>query len=398
MKNSYLTIAVVSIALALALAGCGGEGAVDVSDVLAKPKAYVGSETCKMCHLEHYDSWKMTIHSRATQDAQKNLDAIVGEYSEKLIRTELTGYGDKLKVPVDDIYIPKLEEIRYVINSRQVQGFVIEKNGILYEAPIEYNILTEKWGPSNEADWDKTPWLNGTGGFHLTGVDLDKNTFAELSISCEACHGKGSWHAALPKTEVFQKRQTIVNPAKLSTGSAVQVCGSCHNRGISTKRQGVGWPIGYQPGKPLGAYFKSVAFKNGDTSYMYPNEYSKAANQEYIDWKKSIHAEEGVTCTSCHYVHQLGIPSTSAQTINSGSQQCLSCHRQVNNLRGHAIHSFANCVGCHMPRIAGGTRSHSFNTLLPQVTVEDPRIPNSCQACHKHKDQDPEDLQELFEM
>jgi formate-dependent nitrite reductase cytochrome c552 subunit len=59
----------------------------------------------------------------------------------------------------------------------------------------------------------------------------------------------------------------------------------------------------------------------------------------------------------------------------------------------HSIHSFANCVGCHMPRIAksaesGDIHSHVFVTLLPEDTLRNPKIPNSCQKCHKHKNED----------
>ena len=44
----------------LALAACG-ERPIDVEALKKEPKRYVGSDTCKLCHLEHYDSWKMTL-------------------------------------------------------------------------------------------------------------------------------------------------------------------------------------------------------------------------------------------------------------------------------------------------------------------------------------------------
>jgi len=87
--------------------GCGGEQAVDVKKLMAQPKAYVGSDTCKMCHLEHFDSWMMTLHSRMTQDPQKNRDVIIADFDEKRIREDLAKLGDKLKVPADQIFIPK---------------------------------------------------------------------------------------------------------------------------------------------------------------------------------------------------------------------------------------------------------------------------------------------------
>ncbi|MEN8806296.1 MAG: multiheme c-type cytochrome, partial [Desulfobacterales bacterium] len=68
------------------IAACGVEQPVDVKAITSQPKTYVGSDTCKMCHLEHYDSWKMTLHSRMLQDAKKNEDAIIVPIDEKVIR------------------------------------------------------------------------------------------------------------------------------------------------------------------------------------------------------------------------------------------------------------------------------------------------------------------------
>ena len=102
---------------ALLVFGCGGEPSVDVKQLMAQPKTYVGSDTCKMCHLEHYDSWKMTLHSRMTQDAQKNRDVIIADFDEKRIREDLAKLGDKLKVPADQDLHPQGR--RHQIHHRQ---------------------------------------------------------------------------------------------------------------------------------------------------------------------------------------------------------------------------------------------------------------------------------------
>lgn len=402
MKSDIAWKTVISTIALLALAACGSQPSVNMKALTSKPKAFVGSETCKMCHLEHYDSWKMTLHSRMLQDAQKNRDAIIAEFDEKKIRSDLAKLGDKLKVPAGKIYVPKIEEIKYTIGSQWKQRYLVEKEGKLYISPVQYNADTHRWVNYNEDSWDKKPWIKGCGGCHATGADLEKNGFSEPAVACEACHGKGSWHAALPKTAVFEKRQTIVNPAKLTMGISVQICGSCHNRGKGTKAEGVSWPVGYEPGKALEAYYKSTSYAGGDTHDMYANEFSKGHHQQYIDWVQSKHFKEGVTCTSCHYVHQIGMPPTRSQTLNAGSKQCLTCHEVVNNNLAHSIHSFGNCVGCHMPRIAksaesGDLHSHVFIALLPSDTLKNPIIPNSCQTCHRHAKQDLKELQKEWE-
>ena len=306
-------------------------------------------------------------------------------------------------MPADEIYRPKIDEILYTIVSQWKQRFIVKKDDTLFISPIQYNAETHRWVNYHEADWDKRPWLLKCGGCHSTGVDLEKQTFNEPGVSCEACHGRGSWHAALPKTAVFEKRQTIVNPAKLPLGVAQQICGSCHNRGKAKKMKGAGWPVGYEPGKALEAFYESVSYAGGNKKHLYSNEFSKGHHQQHIDWAQSPHAKEGVTCTSCHYVHQIGIPPTRSQTRAAGSKQCSECHEKTANVGAHSIHSFGNCVGCHMPRIAksaeiGDIRSHTFIALLPKETIADPTIPNSCTTCHRHKDADLQKLQETYDL
>ena len=387
---------------AVALAACAAEKPIDIAAATSQPKAFVGSDTCKQCHLEHYDSWQMTLHSRMLQDAKANEDALIVPIEEKRIRADLAKLEDKLKVPPDKVYVPKVDEILYTIGSQWKQRYLVKKDGTLFISPIQYNADTHRWVNYHEKDWDKRPWLKKCGGCHATGADLEKGTFVEPGVACEACHGKGSWHAALPKTAVFEKRQTIVNPAKLTMGVAAQICGSCHNRGHATKVKGAGWPVGYAPGKALEAYYQSTSFDAGDVKHVYANEFSKGHHQQFIDWQQSKHATEGVTCMSCHYVHQVGVPPTRSQTLAAGSKQCLSCHEILNNNLAHSIHSFANCVGCHMPRIAksaesGDIHSHVFVALLPKDTLANPKVPNSCQTCHKHKNADLKTLQEAYD-
>jgi hypothetical protein len=385
--------------------GCGpdtGEIKVDIEEVLSKPKAYVGSEQCQFCHLEHYDSWKTTLHSRTIQDVTQNLDALVAEINPEGIRADLKKLEKDLKVPVDQIYIPKVEEIKYTIGMQWKQGFLVEKNGKLYVAPVEYEARTNQWINYHEADWDQRPWSKYCGGCHATGIDLKKDTFVEPRVGCEACHGPASHHVALPEKAVFDKRLTIVNPSHLPAAFRTQICGSCHSRGESTKVVGAKWPVGYQPGRALGRYFKTNNFDHQDIKTTYAEEFAKGHGQQYIEWLYSTHSKEGVTCTSCHYVHQLGVPPTQFQTKGAGSQQCLMCHKVINENMSHSIHSFANCIGCHMPRIArspesGDTHSHVFTTLLPEDTLKNPQVPNSCQTCHKHKDTDLATLQNLYE-
>ena len=374
----------------------------DPKKAASQEKFYVGSEVCKGCHLEHHDAWKRTLHSRMLVDVTKNADAIVTEIDAEKIRADLEKIKDKLKVPVEEVYIPKVDEIKFTIGSQWKQRYLIERDGELYIAPIQFNIDSGDWVNYHEKDWLERPWIAKCGGCHATGVEFESKSFIEPGVGCESCHGPGSKHAALPRTALHEKRETIVNPAKLTGGVAVQVCGSCHNRGKATHAK-ASWPVGYLPGKALETYYQSTSYEDGDVKHVYANEFAKGHHQQYIDWRQSKHATEGVTCVTCHTVHELGNPLViRGQTQEKGSKQCLTCHEMVNPVGAHAIHSFGNCIGCHMPRIAksaesGDIRSHVFVALTPDVTLKNPEVPNSCQTCHRHKDEDLADLQRRYE-
>jgi len=333
---------------------------------------------------------------------EENKDAIIAPFDEKKIKADLVKLDGQLQVPADQVYVPTINDIKIVVGAGWKQRYVVKKDGDFFLAPVEYDSITGQWSGYHVKDWDQRSWIDQCAGCHATGVDVKNKTFSELGVACEACHGKGSWHAALPKTAVFEKRQTIISPAKLATGVAAQICGSCHARGHSTQDPKSGWAIGYEPGRALQPYFEWEHFQNYERDQVkvyYAAEFSKGHHQQFNDWVQSQHFVEGVTCTSCHYVHQLGIALTGSQTKQAGSEQCFQCHRILNKTTGHAIHSFANCVGCHMPRIAksdesGLNHDHVFTALIPKDTIDNPEVPNACQACHEHKNANLKDLQE----
>jgi predicted CXXCH cytochrome family protein len=392
------------LSLSIWVVACGSDRTVDIQAVKQEPKTFVGSENCKTCHLEHYDSWKMTLHSRMLIPTEGNPHAFVAELDPERIRADLEKIKDKLKIPVEEVYIPAPEEVDYVIGTQWKQRYLVEKDGIYYIAPVQFNLQTRRWVNYHETDWDKRDWLVRCGGCHATGVDLEARTFSEPSIGCEACHGPGSQHISLPRTAVFEKRETIVHPAKMTAGIAVQICGSCHTRGNSKHPdfKEAGWPVGYTPGMVLEPIYQT-SYELADMRRLYPDFSSRSHHQQYIDWLQSQHRDQGVTCTSCHAVHRLGMAPTRFQTKEAGSSQCLSCHTMVNNNRAHSIHSFANCLGCHMPRIASTAepndlRSHTFNARPPMETIENPDLPNSCQICHYHKNESVQEMQRKYEI
>ncbi len=87
--RSVCVILTCAALIALTMGGCtSSEPVVDVAKITSQPKEFVGSETCKTCHLEHYDSWKVTNHSRMAQDVTKNEDAFIVSINQEVIRAD----------------------------------------------------------------------------------------------------------------------------------------------------------------------------------------------------------------------------------------------------------------------------------------------------------------------
>ena len=134
MKRRWIKLGLTAV-LAIGLASCGSKEPT-AKEILSEPKTYIGSEQCKVCHLEHYDSWKMTLHSRTLQDVTVNRDALITDIDPQVIRADLKKREKGLKVPVDEVYIPKAEEIKYTQGIQWKQRFLVEKNGKIWEDPI----------------------------------------------------------------------------------------------------------------------------------------------------------------------------------------------------------------------------------------------------------------------
>ncbi len=373
---------------------------------LNKKAVYVGANKCKQCHKDIYEGWKSTLHPYKFQRATS--DSIVGDFSRNN-RMEVDGkkttmfkkgreYFVTTTGPDNKVHTYK---VKYVIGEFWKQLYVTEfPNGELHILPAMWIVKTQKW--KGTTAWSKNIiYQYACSGCHNTGTQINfdqssntfKTTWADLGVACEACHGPGSTHV---KAEKNKKSSTIVNPAKIpDPARAAMVCGSCHTRGSCCEGK-YNYPYGYKPGGQLNFMFN-------EKPKLHPDDSSRANRQEYIDWQKSGHAREGIVCWDCHYTHRKG-NSNKYQTKLPGSSLCRSCH-EVENKGVHGIHSVNNCVGCHMPPIGkratkGDVHSHRFSVVSPKKTIDAGGLkkqPNSCNACHYHQNDKPEDMLKILE-
>ncbi len=380
-----------------------------VNPSLAQPlnenATYVGADKCKQCHKDIYEGWKSTMHPYKFQQATPA--NIVGDFSRNN-SFEIDGKTTTMFEKNREYFItttgPDDKEhtykIGYVIGGFWKQLYVTEfSNGELHILPAMWIVESQSW--KERKNWSKAIYQYSCSGCHNTGTQINfdkssetfKTTWGDLGVACEACHGPGSNHLNAEEDDKFS---TIVNPAKIpDPRRAVMVCGSCHTRGSSGEGK-YGYPFGYKPGGQLNFMFD-------EKPKLHPDDSSKANRQEYIDWMKSGHAREGIVCWDCHYTHRKG-NSNKYQTKLPGSSLCRSCH-EVENKGVHGIHSVNNCIGCHMPPIGkratkGDVHSHQFKVISPKKTIDAgsfEKQPNSCNACHYHKNDTPQDMLNVLE-
>ncbi len=370
------------------------------AQALNEKSTYVGAGKCRQCHEDIYQGWKSTLHPYKFQKASPA--NIVGDFSNNN-SMNIDGKTTSMFVKDQEYFInttgPDNKEhtykIDYVIGGFWKQLYVTEfPNGELHILPTMWIVKTQSWKKSK--NWSKTIYQYSCSGCHNTGTQINfaessntfKTTWSDLGVACEACHGPGSRHISAAEDD---KSGTIINPAKIpDPRRAVMVCGSCHTRGSSGEGK-YGYPHEYKPGGQL-------VFMFNEKPKLHPDDSSKANRQEYIDWKKSGHAREGIVCWDCHYTHRKG-NANKYQTKLPGSSLCLSCH-EVESQGVHGIHSINNCIGCHMPPLGkratkGDVHSHQFKVVSPKESIDAGGVekqPNSCNTCHYHKNDKPEDM------
>jgi len=400
MKKSHLfTLLVFAVAQCLLI------GSTSFAQDRLQDATYIGAAECKNCHGEIYEGWKSTMHPYKFQRVSP--EAVVGDFkknnrltSDDKAITMLEKDGEFFITATGPDKKQHSYKITYLIGGFWKQLYVTEfPNGELHILPAMWIVKTQSWDISKY--WSDTIYQNSCSGCHNTGTQINydnsndtfKTTWTDLGVACESCHGPGSKHLDAKEGDKFN---TIVNPAKIpDPARAAMVCGSCHIRGASPDGK-YSYPYGYKPGDHLNFMFN-------EKPKLHPDDSSQANRQQYIDWKKSGHAREGIMCWDCHYSHKKG-NANKYQTKLPGSSLCQSCH-EVENKGVHGIHSVNNCVGCHMPPVGkratkGDVHSHQFKVIGPKKTIDAggfEKQPNSCNACHYHTEDSPVDMLNVLE-
>ena len=354
-------------------------------------RQYVGSTRCKVCHPQIYARWEKTRMANVVCDPKEHPDAILPDLSKP-----------------DPLVTFKKENIALVYGSKWKQRYFTRVGDDYFVLPAQWDIThqiwrpyfvktgTDWWAPLYPPDNMKRPTGPLCDGCHSVNYDIEKKTVTEWNVGCEKCHGPGSEHVARPL------RLNIVNPARLDSVQANDICIQCHSQGRPLQNPIRGkyydWPVGFHVGENLRDYWSLEEHKLGETTFTHFADGTAHKNRmQGNDFVQSVMYTRGVKCSSCHDVHGT---ENDALLLKPANVMCLECHGpgspngpHTSTVEEHTHHKAGSagneCVACHMPRIAQtiadvNVRSHTFRFISPAMT-DKYHIPNPCTDCHKDK-------------
>jgi predicted CXXCH cytochrome family protein len=398
---------------------------------------FVGSETCTGCHQAEAKLWRGSQHQLAMAHATDK--SVLGDFSEATfdyfgVKSRFFRKDGKYLVETDgpDGKLATFE-IKYTFGVDPLQQYLVEfPDGRLQALSIAWDSRPKDEGgrhwfhlypneeirPDDVLHWTK---LNQNWNFmcsecHSTGVlknydaanDRFATTFAEISVGCEACHGKGSRHVGWAKNknnwwplghiddptmglkERFSERRDANWSFNAETGNVkrssapralraeTETCGLCHARRSEFSEV-------WTPGQSLSDTHVVSPIARG----LYSADGQMLDAQEsynYGSFKQSRMFAAGVSCSDCHDPH-------SSKLRLAGDSTCLQCHSQdkyaaITHHRHEVVTPPLPCASCHMPTrtymIIDKRHDHSFRIPRPDISVK-LGTPNACNDCHKDK-------------
>src|SRR5262250_303147 len=216
------SLVVFSSGLAFLLVHGGGQAR---SPLGASVATFVGSETCAQCHQAQARLWRSSQHKLAMDHATDA--SVLGDFNDARfdyygVRSRFFRQDGKFFVETDGPY-GKLAtfEVKYTFGVDPLQQYLIEfADGRLQALSIAWDTRPKEKGgqrwfhlypreqirSDDELHWTRPAqnWNNMCADCHSTGLrknyDAASNrfhtTWAEISVGCEACHGRGSRHVS----------------------------------------------------------------------------------------------------------------------------------------------------------------------------------------------------------
>jgi len=392
---------------------------------------FVGAVVCSGCHADQTKHWQGSHHNLAMQEA--NEQTVLGDFQQAEFKKD--GVVSKFFRRDGHFFVQtdgpdgKLAdfEVKYTFGVFPLQQYLLELSGGRFQAlsiawdsrPLPQGgqhwfhlYPKEKIDHNDELHWTKPSqnWNYMCAECHSTKLEKNydqnsrtyKTRWAEINVSCEACHGPGSNHVNRAKVKnqhepVDDKKgfefllderhginwrfETGLDNAKRSlprnSSKEIEVCARCHSRRgqmFVYNQNGEALLDSHLPGLLRETLYHADGQIDGEV-------------YEYGSFLQSKMYQAGVTCSDCHEPHSLKLRE-------EGSGVCLQCHRpEKYATQQHHFHADgskgADCLSCHMPTkdymVVHTRHDHSFRIPRPDLSVK-LGTPNACTACHADKD------------
>ena len=328
-------------------------------------KQYVGRGRCIECHQEQAAEFAGSDHDLAMQPATP--ETVLARFDDRQldhggVPTRMHQQGKQFLVTTDG---PDGEQqtfdVKYAFGVRPLQQYLVElEGGHVQCLPWAWDTQAEEWFhlyPDEELPagdllhWTGRAqnWNHMCADCHSTDVEKHYDhatntfhtTFAEIDVSCEACHGPGSLHVELAESpSLFWDRRHGYGLAQLKGRSSkpqLDTCARCHSR-----RRNV-YP-GYEAGQEFLDFYEPELL-DGDVYHVDGQIHEEV--YVYGSFLQSRMYQRGVRCTDCHDPH-------STRLVAEGNALCVRCHTAARfDTPSHHHHEAnstgAQCVACHMP-------------------------------------------------
>ncbi|MGC4017611.1 MAG: tetratricopeptide repeat protein [Luteolibacter sp.] len=219
-------------------------------------------------------------------------------------------------------------------------------------------------------------------------TDSYHTRMAEMSVSCESCHGPMKshvdWQAKKPANET---KDPTLKP--FSRDQMLETCAACHARRGEVTGDMV-------PGESFYDHFNLTVPDGSDLFYADGQVHEE--DYEFTAFLGSKMHAAGVRCVDCHDPH-------TGKRVLVGNALCMQCHSggaprpgitkpaPVIDPVAHSHHGEAStgnlCTSCHMPVTDYMQRHprHDHGYTIPDpVMTKEYGIPNACSRCHTDKD------------
>lgn len=385
-----------------------------MEDENAAFSTYAGSATCRACHPEAYDKWLASNHGMAERPLKDELDLAAFEppktFAHGTQTTETRKAGENYEVVTLGFGNERKPfKVERVIGHDPLRQFLVSGAG------GRLHTLEACWDP-HKSEWfnvygneDRKPgeWGHWTGrgmvwnqmcaSCHNTrarknydaATDSYRTTFAEMTVSCESCHGGMKAHVdwqAKYAGGIPPAKGSDPTITKFSRDQMIETCAPCHARRSELTGD-------FKPGDSFWDHFQLSIVDQSDI--YFPDGQVRDENYEFGSFHSSRMFHAGVRCVDCHDPH-------AAKPLLPGNQLCMKCHTAGGFPNAPVIlpemHSFHKaestgnqCVSCHMPQTVYMQRhsrhDHGFTIPDPLLTKRH-GIPNACNRCHQDKDTD----------